>query len=91
MFSSGIPAMEPLAKGTPSRPTLRRGSKHEHVRYIQRTVRVEEDGAFGGETEAALRMFQRKHHLVPDGIVGPKTWAMFDKVAQVTESPLARA
>jgi N-acetyl-anhydromuramyl-L-alanine amidase AmpD len=86
-----IPAAEPSANATPGRPTLRRGSKHDHVRYIQRTVRVEEDGAFGGETEAALRMFQRKYQLVPDGIVGPKTWAMFDKVVPVTESSLALA
>jgi N-acetyl-anhydromuramyl-L-alanine amidase AmpD len=79
-----IPAKEPSANGRSSRPTLRRGDKHELVPYIQRRVRVEEDGAFGGDTEAALRVFQRHHQLVPDGIVGPKTWAMFDKVAPVT-------
>lgn len=79
-----IPAMEPSENGRSGRPTLRRGDKHEDVRYIQRKVRVEDDGAFGGETEAALRVFQRNHQLVPDGIVGPKTWAMFDKVAQAT-------
>lgn len=79
-----IPSEEPKANGHPSRPTLRRGDKHELVRNIQKRIRVDEDGNFGGETEAALRAFQRKHDLVPDGIVGPKTWALFDKVAPVT-------
>jgi peptidoglycan hydrolase-like protein with peptidoglycan-binding domain len=33
------------------------------------------DGAFGTATEHALRAFQRSHHLDPDGIAGPRTWA----------------
>ena len=32
----------------------------------------------GPKTEAAVREFQRSHSLVPDGIVGPKTWAALD-------------
>jgi peptidoglycan hydrolase-like protein with peptidoglycan-binding domain len=32
------------------------------------------DGKFGGGTEAAVRAYQRAHRLVPDGIVGTKTW-----------------
>ena len=33
---------------------------------------------FGPKTEAAVRAFQRQRRLVPDGIVGPKTWAEID-------------
>ncbi|WP_300265312.1 peptidoglycan-binding domain-containing protein [Bradyrhizobium sp.] len=33
------------------------------------------NGNFDAATEAAVRQFQRDHDLVPDGIVGPRTWA----------------
>lgn len=76
-----IPLRELTSNGRASRQTLRRGDQHELVREVQAKVRVEVDGDFGGVTEAAVRVFQRNHGLVPDGIVGPKTWAAFDKAA----------
>jgi peptidoglycan hydrolase-like protein with peptidoglycan-binding domain len=73
-----IPANEPgVAAG---RPTLRRGATGQLVGEVQRKVGAVEDGHFGGRTEAALRDFQRLHALVPDGIVGPKTWLALDAV-----------
>ena len=33
------------------------------------------DGDFGGNTEAAVKQFQRQHGLPPDGIIGPSTGA----------------
>ena len=57
------------------RPTLRQGSRGELVELVQAKVNVTPDGVFGGHTEAAVRQFQRDHALVPDGIVGPRTWA----------------
>ena len=36
--------------------------------------RLKEDGDFGAKTDAALKRFQQQSGLVPDGIVGPKTW-----------------
>ena len=74
-----IPAVEPNPPaGTAPRPTLRRGSKGDHVKTVQSKVGVDPDGKFGPRTEAAVREFQRSHNLVPDGIVGPKTWIAID-------------
>ena len=57
-------------------PTLRRGAKGESVDFVQEKIGLKPvDGEFGAKTEAAVREFQRQHGLVPDGIVGPKTWA----------------
>jgi peptidoglycan hydrolase-like protein with peptidoglycan-binding domain len=32
------------------------------------------DGSFGRKTELAVRIFQKRYHLRPSGIVGPSTW-----------------
>lgn len=65
-----------------NRPTLRRGSTGELVETIQARIGVRASGIFDGTTEAALRQFQRDHRLVPDGIVGPRTWATFFAIAE---------
>lgn len=77
-----IPAVEPAtAAGGPGRPTLRRGMMGPLVELVQRKSGVPlVDGIFGAKTEAAMREFQRVHELVPDGIVGPKTWEVLDSV-----------
>jgi hypothetical protein len=56
------------------RTTLRRGSEGASVEIVQNAVGAPVDGKFGPATEAALRQFQSQHGLVPDGIVGPRTW-----------------
>jgi hypothetical protein len=77
-----IPAEDPPAHpgAPPGRRTLRRGATGEVVKQVQAKVGVVPDGAgtFGPKTEAAVRVFQRQQGLVPDGIVGPKTWAALD-------------
>jgi predicted chitinase len=60
------------------RPTLRRGSRSEDVKILQRVLGLAEDGKFGPNTEAFLRAWQRAHDLVPDGIAGPATWNAID-------------
>ena len=73
-----IPAAEP---GDTGRPTLRRGAKGPLVVQIQTKLEVDSKGSdsFGPATEAAVREFQRKVGLVPDGIVGPATWQALDQ------------
>jgi hypothetical protein len=34
---------------------------------------------FGPGVEAAIKRLQKKHHLKPDGVVGPKTWEILGK------------
>jgi peptidoglycan hydrolase-like protein with peptidoglycan-binding domain len=77
-----IPAIEPTAPpgAQVGRDTLRRGMHGELVKVLQRKLRIADDGIFGADTEVAVREFQRNHSLVPDGIVGPKTWRVFDAV-----------
>jgi len=70
-----IPSVESAGKG---RPTLRRNAFGPLVREVQVRCGIEQDGVFGALTEAAVRALQRNHDLVPDGIVGPKTWAVLD-------------
>jgi peptidoglycan hydrolase-like protein with peptidoglycan-binding domain len=58
-----------------------RGSTGDAVAAVQAQLRyvygfhfVAVDGVFGPLTELAVILFQKKHSLVPDGIVGKNTW-----------------
>lgn len=73
-----IPSFERLLDGSNGRSTIRRGSRGTLVEKVQQKLQIVVDGSFGSETEAAVRAFQRTTKLVPDGIVGPKTWKVFD-------------
>lgn len=66
------------AEDDKQRPTLRRGSRGDHVRTLQQAIGAGSDGVFGPMTEAKVRQFQAGKGLVPDGIVGPATWAALD-------------
>ena len=62
--------------------TYRRGSKGDEVSVMQRRLQAlglyggAIDGHFGGETEIAVRRFQRDRGLKPDGLVGAVTWRL---------------
>lgn len=63
-----------------NRPTLRRGAQGDAVKSIQGKLALVTDGLFGANTEARVRDFQRSHGLVPDGIVGPRTWSLLESI-----------
>jgi hypothetical protein len=77
-----IPQVEPniVNAKTGPRPTLRRGSSGELVAQLRAKLRLAAGQDFDAFTEAAVRSFQRSVFLVPDGIVGPKTWPQLDKM-----------
>ena len=55
--------------------TVKRGSRCEDVKVLQKALGITADGIFGAQTEAKVMEWQRAHGLTADGIVGPKTWA----------------
>lgn len=77
--------MDNFGEGTSSAsaasgPTLRRGSRGEDVRRLQRELNqqlggnLKVDGILGPRTEAAIRRLQQQRNLQVDGIAGPQTW-----------------
>lgn len=66
---------------------LRIGSRGNDVKKLQEGLnkamkpspKLKPDGEFGSVTDKAVREFQKKNKLKPDGIVGPKTMAMIDQ------------
>lgn len=73
---------EKLDDADKSDPTVKLGSEQVAVRGVQRRLIQlgffdggEIDGRFGPKTEAAVKAFQKRYDLEPDGIVGPLTWA----------------
>jgi len=53
----------------------KRGSRGEMVRQIQKALNLYPDGIYGVITEEAVKSFQMRNGLKPDGIVGPATLA----------------
>lgn len=80
------PIPKPITQSVSPRPTLRQGATGEHVRVLQEALRkiivgttkrgnLIVDGNFGPKTRDAVIDYQRKHELLPDGVVGSLTWA----------------
>lgn len=53
---------------------LKKGSKGEDVKVLQRILGCKDDGVFGAKTEELVKLWQEAHKLEADGIVGPATW-----------------
>lgn len=61
-----------------SRATLWQGSSGADVIVLQKLLGLpadQQDGQFGPRTRQAVLSFQTQRQLLPDGVVGPATWA----------------
>lgn len=65
---------------------LKKGSRDEDVKTLQRALHLYEDGIFGNLTEEAVKELQRKYGLTVDGIVGAQTWAVLPDKSIVKKS-----
>jgi transglycosylase-like protein/putative peptidoglycan binding protein len=66
-------------------PTLlAQGSVGPAVTDIQRAVHVRPTGRFDRATRQAVVRFQRRHHLLVDGLVGSQTW---DDLFHISSGP----
>ncbi|HEX6570171.1 MAG TPA: peptidoglycan-binding protein [Acidimicrobiales bacterium] len=69
-----------LAQQSQDERLLEPGAENDAVRQVQEILSSYDfavgpvDGIFGARTEAAVKVLQKTHGLVVDGIVGPKTW-----------------
>jgi len=55
---------------------LKKGDNNENVKLMQQKLGIEPAVTnFGPKTEEAVKAWQLKNGLTPDGIVGPATWA----------------
>jgi len=65
----------PVTEDSDTPPVLKKGSKGEWVKKMQKVLGATQDGDFGPGTEKAVKAWQEKNGLTPDGVVGPKTLA----------------
>jgi len=76
----------------PAVRTQRSGSRGDDVRDLQALLtelgvyRGAIDGIYGSQTAAAVRSFQQRHGLTPDGVVGPNTRAALAAAARTDGS-----
>ena len=72
---------------------LKKGDNNESVKLMQEKLGISPAVTnFGPKTEEAVKAFQTKHGLTPDGIVGDKTWGMImGESVQVTPQPVVSA
>lgn len=77
-------------------PPAERGSA-DYYRWVQRSLNrdtlsprhlLPEDGIFSEETRHAVRLFQARHGLAADGLIGDKTELALERVIRPTDSLL---
>lgn len=67
---------------------LSKGSRGEDVKKLQNALNLEADGIFGSNTQSKVIEFQIKNKLLPDGVVGSKTWEVLGLDTDSNTSPL---
>lgn len=78
LFGVDAPSLDAVREG---KATLHRGMRGDAVTYVQALVGAVADGDFGSETEAAVKVFQKKVMVDPTGIVNRATMAGLDQLA----------
>lgn len=84
--------------GVVERTVLKRGMKGDDVKAMQEKLirlgyscgKYGADGDFGSATEAAVEHLQENNRLESDGIYGPKTAEMVDKLLKLLDSEPAK-
>ena len=80
-YDNFVAAMKAYKPEPVVRPTLRKGDRGEWVKAAQRKLGfLAVDGDFGEKTYLRTIKVQRLHGLAPDGIIGPHTWSLLDKL-----------
>jgi outer membrane protein OmpA-like peptidoglycan-associated protein len=75
-------------------PLLRKGSRGEKVKELQKAFGLDADGIFGSGTERTVIRFQEKSGLKADGVVGRVTWQALelaleaDNIAELLAQPV---
>jgi len=69
---------------------LKKGDNNENVKLMQEKLGISPAVTnFGPKTEEAVKAFQTKHGITPDGIVGDKTWGLImGESVQPTPQPV---
>ena len=77
-LGTSAPQAAPVARSVPlnSPPLIAPGSSGVDVQRLQTMLGIPATGQYiaHSETEWALRLFQVRHGLSPDGVAGPKVW-----------------
>ena len=86
------PAKTETVAAPKSHSTIRRGSKGEDVKTLQKMLNqlgsnLAIDGDFGYKTYAAFTYFQHKNGLKVDGVCGPLSWAKLEEKTKSQNSP----
>ena len=82
------PAAAPAPQGADYNQIMKRGSRGEGVKQLQRNLGMtgaEVDGIFGPDTQDAVELFQRNSGLVVDAIFGPNCIAALKRLGEKVE------
>jgi putative chitinase len=69
---------------------LKKGDNNDNVKLLQTKLGIEPIGNFGPKTEEAVKAFQLKNGLTPDGIVGDGTWAKIMNEGSTAPTPTSQ-
>ena len=53
---------------------IKLGSKGDDVKVLQKYLRINPDGDFGPKTLLKVKEWQKSKGLIPDGVIGSKSW-----------------